>query len=51
MNLDSPFSSKVKANGSGTQGRLRELLEKLVLRASPDWSDWARGELIRITPR
>ncbi len=51
MNLDSRFSSEVKANDSRAQGRLRELLEELVLRAAPDWSDWARGELIRITPR
>ncbi len=36
------------ANHSGKQWRLRELLEELVLRASPDWSDWAREQLIRM---
>lgn len=41
----------VKSKDSTKQERLRELLDKLVLRAAPDWSDWAREQLIRIQPR
>ena len=28
--------------------RLKDLLERLVVRADPDWSQWARGQLIRL---
>jgi Tfp pilus assembly protein PilF len=38
----------VKANDSGKQWRLRELLEQLVWRAHSDWSDWARGQLLKL---
>lgn len=41
----------VKANDSSKQWRLRELLDQLALRAAPDWSAWARGQLTKLGPR
>jgi Flp pilus assembly protein TadD len=37
----------VKGHDEAKSQRLKELLDQLVLRASPDWSDWARGQLAK----
>lgn len=37
----------VKSHDESKSQRLKELLDQLVVRASPDWSDWARAQLAR----
>jgi Tfp pilus assembly protein PilF len=49
--MDHLARTLVKANAPSQQRRLRELLEQLVLRATPDWSDWAREQLLKLGSR